>query len=139
MFKQRPLLLLSLAALLCLAPLAATEPQKAQKAQQEAEANTALSGTKGLVAVRDESGNLRAPTPAEARALRRASTNSAQSPQQRIASVGPNGTRRVVAAPAVLKSLAVKRLPDGSLVFGHISSDEELDNLAAAPAKGDIQ
>lgn len=73
-------------------------------------------GQQGMVVVRDaQTGEFRAPTAAEAAALRGAATLQRQAPAQRVESVGPGGGRKVQLGKSALVYSVATRGADGQL------------------------
>lgn len=73
-------------------------------------------GQQGMVVVRDaQTGELRAPTAAEAAALHGSAAAQRQAPAQRVESVGPGGGRKVLLGKSALVYSVATRGADGQM------------------------
>ena len=73
-------------------------------------------GQSGMVVVRDpQTGELRAPTPAESNALLRQSAQQRKAPAQHVETVGPGGSRKVQLGKSALVYSVVTKHDDGTL------------------------
>jgi hypothetical protein len=82
-------------------------------------------GQEGMVVVRDaQTGQLRAPTAAEAAALHSKSSLLRQAPAQRVESVGPAGSRKVQMGKSALVYSVVTRDGDGKLAEQCVSGEQ---------------
>lgn len=91
-------------------------------------------GQQGMVVVRDaQTGELRAPTPAESQALH-GSTAQRKAPARRVESVGPGGSHKVQLGRSALVYSVAKRGPEGALheqcVGGEGAAHTALNNPA---------
>jgi hypothetical protein len=91
-------------------------------------------GQEGMVVVRDpQTGELRAPTPAEASALTAKSTQQRQAAQNRVQSVGPGGGRKVLLGKSALVYNVVTRDADGKLTEQCVNSEAAAHAAIAHP------
>jgi hypothetical protein len=73
-------------------------------------------GQSGMVVVRDpQTGELRAPTPAESNALLGQSAQQRKAPAQHVETVGPGGSRKVQLGKSALVYSVVTKNDDGTL------------------------
>ena len=91
-------------------------------------------GQEGMVVVRDpHTGELRAPTGAEAAALNRTSTAQRQNLSKRVESVGPGGSRKVQLGKSALVYNVVTRGADGKLTEQCVNSEQAAADAVAHP------
>jgi len=86
--------------------------------------HTHAAGQQGMVVVRDpQTGELRAPTAAEAAALHSQAGLARKAPAQRVESVGPAGSRKVQLGKSALVYNVVTRDADGKLADQCVSGE----------------
>lgn len=91
-------------------------------------------GQEGMVVVRDpQTGELRAPTGAEAAALNSKSTLQRQNLPKRVESVGPGGSRKVQLGKSALVYNVVTRGADGKLTEQCVNSERAATDAVAHP------
>lgn len=137
---HRGFLGLPLAALCTLAAAAPQAPQP-QPSSQPAQAQQPA-GALGLTVVRDaDTGQLRAPTPAEMRALRAQAPATGARPVQPTMQVGPDGRRSVQLGDSRLVYSVVTRAADGKLdqhcAHGQEAAERLLNRAAPATSQGE--
>jgi hypothetical protein len=91
-------------------------------------------GQQGMVGVRDpQTGELRAPTAAEAQALYGTSTLKRKVPAQHVETVGPGGSRKVQLGRSALVYSVVTRGADGTLSEQCVSGEQSAHTALQHP------
>jgi len=90
----------------------------------------------GMVVVRDaQTGELRAPTAAEAAALQGHAAQQRRAPGQHVETVGPGGSRKVQMGRSALVYSVVTKNADGTLAEQCVNGAQAAQSAIAHPAK----